>query len=137
MSYKPLGGNLPTNRGHGKIPRVLLSEGPLPHCSQAVTMNAALENKVDTGLSQTQGAEDSCCLSPGRLPPPFTSVQLLPLFPELCFPQGPIQVRGMIKATIDEHFLCARHWTECSRPIFSPNSHHCPTDMVGTVPPQR
>lgn len=132
MSCEPLG-------GHGKLPRVPRGLGapPTPPCSQALRLNAALENKVDSGLSQTRRGEDSRCPSPGRRPPPLTSVQSLPLFPELGFPRGPIQARVMIKAAIDEHFLCARHWAESSRPISSLNSHHRPTGLVHMVPKMR
>lgn len=108
MGYGPLGGNLQASREHGKTPSVPDPGRNPPHRSQAARMNATLENRVDAGLSQAQGGKDSHCPSPGRLPPPFTSAQSLPLFPELRFPQGPIQARVMIKARIDEHFLCAR-----------------------------
>lgn len=112
MSCKPLG-------GHGKMPRVPQSSGSTPRSwplFPGLAAECCLENRADSGLSQTQRGEDSCCLSPGRCPPPLTSVQSLPLFPELGFPRGPIQAGVVIKAAIDEHFLCARHWAESSGP---------------------
>lgn len=62
------------NQSMGKSRGCPILEAPLPHYSQAERIKATLENKVDLGLGQAQGGEDSHCHPQGgSLPhsPPY------------------------------------------------------------------
>lgn len=91
-------------------------------------MNAIAENKMEIEFSQAQEGQGLSLLVPGEAPSPSHLCTIASSVPQLCFPQGLIQARLVIKATIDGHFLCARHWAGPARPpVFSLNSRHFQT----------